>query len=80
MIGIYEGELRETSYRRVDDRLLSTGVTHYHRGDVTYLTVAGSDPHRLDNPTGDLTISIHVYGATNGSTIGECYLPEEPRP
>jgi DNA-binding GntR family transcriptional regulator/predicted metal-dependent enzyme (double-stranded beta helix superfamily) len=80
VVGIYRGELRETNYRRLDDRLLPTGVTHYHQGDVTYLDLAGSDLHRLDNPTVEITISVHIYGADirgGGSTIGQCYLPEE---
>ena len=84
--GVYEGELRETCYRRLDDddgapRLLPTGVTHYHKGDITY--PVGADLHRLDNPAGDVAISIHVQGAdvhVSGSTFGRCYLPDEPRP
>ncbi len=85
VVGVYEGELRETSYRRLDDgngspRLLPMGVTHYRQGDVTYLDVLGSDLHRLDNPTSGITISIHVYGSVvrgNSNTMGQCYLPED---
>lgn len=76
--GVYKGELRETSYRRLDERLLPTGVTHYHQGDVTYLDPARTGLHRLDNPTKDLTISVHVYGADirgGANTIGNCYPP-----
>jgi len=80
VVGVYEGELRETSYRRLDGRLLPTGVTHYHKGDVTYLDLLGSDLHRLDNPTSNLAISVHIYGAVprgSGTTIGQCYLPDD---
>jgi len=80
VVGVYEGELRETSYRHLDARLIPTGVTHYHKGDVTYLDLLGSDLHRLDNPTGGIAISLHVYGAVargSGTTIGQCYLPED---
>ncbi|HLJ51181.1 MAG TPA: FCD domain-containing protein [Bryobacteraceae bacterium] len=88
VVGVYEGELRETSYRRLDDgngspRLLPMGVTHYRQGDVTYLDVLGSDLHRLDNPTSGITISIHVYGSVvrgNSNTMGQCYLPEDMAP
>lgn len=83
VVGVYEGELRETSYRRLNDiggvaRLLPTGVTHYRKGDVTYLDLPGSELHRLDNPTSCIAISVHVYGAAGrGTTIGQCYLPED---
>jgi predicted metal-dependent enzyme (double-stranded beta helix superfamily) len=82
VLGVYEGELRETCYRRPDGaaRLLPTGVTHHRQGDVTYLDLAGSDLHRLDNPASEIAISIHIYGADlrgNGSTFGRCYLPDE---
>jgi DNA-binding GntR family transcriptional regulator/predicted metal-dependent enzyme (double-stranded beta helix superfamily) len=85
VVGVYEGELRESSYRRLESaggasRLLPMGVTHYRKGDVTYLDLAGSELHRLDNPTNGVTISIHVYGSGargSGSTIGQCYLPED---
>jgi DNA-binding GntR family transcriptional regulator/predicted metal-dependent enzyme (double-stranded beta helix superfamily) len=83
--GVYQGELRETSYRRLDGasgdvRLLPTGVTHYRRGDVTYLDASGSHLHRLDNPTGEIAISIHIFGTdirNGGSTFGQCYLPDD---
>jgi DNA-binding GntR family transcriptional regulator/predicted metal-dependent enzyme (double-stranded beta helix superfamily) len=80
--GVYQGELRETSYRRLDGRLLPTGVTHYRHGDVTYLDSPGSNLHRLDNPTGEIAISVHVFGADlrGSSTFDECYLPEDMIP
>jgi predicted metal-dependent enzyme (double-stranded beta helix superfamily) len=82
--GVYEGELRETSYQKSDGakqvRLLPTGVTHHRQGDVTVLDPQGSNLHRLDNPTGKITISVHIFGTdvrSSGSTFGECYLPED---
>ena|SRR5579872_4714205 len=83
--GVYQGELRETSYRRLegangDVRLLATGVTHYRQGDVTYLDASGSNLHRLDNPTAEIAISIHIFGTdirNGGSTFGQCYLPDD---
>jgi 3-mercaptopropionate dioxygenase len=86
--GIYAGELRETCYRRLSapdgaPRLLPTGVTHYRGGDVTYLDPQAQGLHRFDNPTGEVAISIHVYGAdirSSGSSIGQCYFPEDMVP
>ena len=85
VIGVYDGELRKTLYRHLEGsgsaaRLVPTGVTHYHKGDVTY--AAGSELHRWDNPAGNVVISIQVYGAavpTSGSAFGQCYLPDELR-
>ena len=85
VVGVYEGEMRETCYRRLDGpdgtpRLLPIGVTHYQRGDVTYLDLLGQSLHRFDNPTSEITISVHIYGAnirSSGSGIGQCYIPED---
>jgi predicted metal-dependent enzyme (double-stranded beta helix superfamily) len=86
--GVYTGELRETAYRKLDDsggnpRLISTGVSHYHQGDVLYLNSLDSNLHRLDNPTEKIAISIHIFGTdvrNTGSTFGQCYLPEDLAP
>ena len=85
VVGVYDGELRESCYRRLDGpdgtpRLLPIGVTHYQRGDVTYLDLPGQSLHRFDNPTNEITISVHIYGAnirSSGSGIGQCYFPED---
>jgi len=84
VIGIYEGELREGCYRRLERPdgsicFLSTGVTHHRSGQVTYIDPTGSTLHRFDNPTTESTISIHVFGTdTRGSErLTDCYLPED---
>jgi DNA-binding GntR family transcriptional regulator/predicted metal-dependent enzyme (double-stranded beta helix superfamily) len=90
--GVYEGELRETSYRRVlgsdgATRLLPAGVTHYYRGDIMYQSGLGHNLQRQDNPTAQLTISVHVYGidvrssgAGMGAVMEECYLADDTEP
>jgi DNA-binding GntR family transcriptional regulator/predicted metal-dependent enzyme (double-stranded beta helix superfamily) len=85
VMGVYAGELRETCYRRLNGpdgtpRLIPTGVTHYQRGDVTYLDLLGQNLHRFDNPTNDVAISVHIYGSdvrSSGSSFGQCYVPED---
>jgi DNA-binding GntR family transcriptional regulator/predicted metal-dependent enzyme (double-stranded beta helix superfamily) len=83
VIGVYQGELREVCYRHLDGvagppRVVPTGVTHYHKGDVTY--PAPADLHRWDNPAENVSVSIQIYGAvvgTSGNNFGRCYLPEQ---
>jgi len=85
VVGVFEGELRETSYRRLNGpdgtpRLLPTGVTHHRSRDVTYLDLLGQNLHRFDNPINEIAISLHIDGADmrkSGSSIGQCYLPED---
>ena len=83
VVGVYEGELRETCYRRVNRhdgsvRFVPNGVTHHRSGDVTYID-PGENLHRFDNPTGELTISVHVFGTDRRSSenLTDCYLPED---
>lgn len=85
VVGVYEGELREACYRRLNGRdgtprLMPTGVTHHRSRDVTYLDLPGKNLHRFDNPTKEEAISLHIYGAdirSSGSSIGQCYFPED---
>jgi DNA-binding GntR family transcriptional regulator/predicted metal-dependent enzyme (double-stranded beta helix superfamily) len=86
VVGVYEGELRETCYRQTGGldgaaaRLLPTGVTHYRGGDVTYSDLLGQSLHRFDNPANAVAISINVYGAdirSSGGGIGHCYFPDD---
>lgn len=84
VIGIYEGELRESCYRRLERpdgtiRFIPNGVTHHRSGQVTYIDPTGSTLHRFDNPTAECTISIHVFGTDTRSSerLTECYLPED---
>jgi len=84
VIGIYEGELRESCYRRLERpdgaiRFIPNGVTHHRSGQVTYIDPAGSTLHRFDNPTSESTISIHVFGTDTRSSerLTDCYLPED---
>ncbi len=84
VVGVYEGELRESCYRKLQRpdasiRFVPNGVTHHRSGDVTYIDPAGENLHRFDNPTGELTISVHVFGTDRRSSenITDCYLPDD---
>jgi predicted metal-dependent enzyme (double-stranded beta helix superfamily) len=71
VVGVYEGEERETRFvRRGGGRLAPVDVQCYRRGDVTYLVPAGEhDIHRVENIGADTAVSIHVYG-TNIPRVG----------
>ncbi|HEX4748979.1 MAG TPA: FCD domain-containing protein [Bryobacteraceae bacterium] len=84
VVGIYEGELRESCYRRLrradgNFRFMPNGVTHHRSGDVTYVDPAPESLHRFDNPTSELAISIHVFGTDRRSSerLTDCYLPDD---
>jgi DNA-binding GntR family transcriptional regulator/predicted metal-dependent enzyme (double-stranded beta helix superfamily) len=84
VIGIYEGELRESCYRRLERpdgtiRFVPNGVTHHRSGQVTYIDPTGSTLHTFDNPTAESAISIHVFGTDTRSSerLTDCYLPED---
>src|SRR5581483_7100373 len=84
VVGVYEGELREVCYRRLQRsdgsvRVIPNGVTHHHSGNVTYIDPAADNLHRFDNPTTERTISIHVFGTDRRSSekLIDCYLPED---
>lgn len=84
VVGVCEGELRESCYRRLQRpdgtvRFMPNGVTHHRSGDVTYVDLTANNLHRFDNPTTELTISIHVFGTDrrNSEKLTDCYLPDD---
>jgi predicted metal-dependent enzyme (double-stranded beta helix superfamily) len=80
VIGTYEGEERETLYRRTDDgynpsfaKLEKVKERVNQKGDVTVLGEAGI--HRVDNISDKPLWSIHVYGRDIGGTERHTYDP-----
>jgi predicted metal-dependent enzyme (double-stranded beta helix superfamily) len=80
MVGLYDGEERESLYRRTDDRsdpkvarleLASEKVNL--RGHITVLGEAGI--HRIDNVSSLPSRSIHVYGLDIGNAERHSYDP-----
>ena len=85
VIGVYEGELREASYRLLSgsdgaDRLLPAGVTHHGRGGILFQNGNEGNLQRLDNPVEQTTITVHVYGfdvRSSAAGLGECYFADD---
>jgi len=80
MVGLYEGEERESVFRRTDDRsnpkmakldLASERVNT--RGHIT--TLGGAGIHRIDNVSARPSKSIHVYGLDIGNAERHSYDP-----
>lgn len=81
IVGLYDGEERESVYRRTDDcsnpkvaelELASEKINR--RGHITVLGKAGI--HRIDNVSGSPSKSIHVYGIDIGNEERHCYNPK----
>lgn len=80
MVGLYDGEERETIYRRTDDRsnprlarLEKASERVNTREHITILGQAGI--HRIDNVSDLPSRSIHVYGIDIGNAERHSYDP-----
>ena len=80
MVGLFEGEERESIYRRTDDRAdprlarLELATERINApGHITTLGEAGI--HRIDNVTSSPSRSIHVYGIDIGNAERHSYDP-----
>ena len=80
VVGVYEGEERESLFRRTDDgsdlkraslELASERINS--KGHVTILGRAGI--HRIDNVSKSPSLSIHMYGADIGSLERHSFDP-----
>lgn len=89
VVGVYEGEEEEISYRLYEGDGESFLVKHEvevaHPGQVTTLLPPEEDIHRVTNAGTETAISIHVYGADIGrlgSSINHVFdgLPALPDP
>jgi DNA-binding GntR family transcriptional regulator/predicted metal-dependent enzyme (double-stranded beta helix superfamily) len=85
VMGVYEGELREASYRLLGgsdgaDRLLPAGVTHHGRGGILFQNGTEGSLQRLDNPASQTAVTLHVYGfdvRSSSAGFGDCYFSED---
>jgi len=80
VVGVYEGEERESIYRRTDDgsdpkraTLVLASERINAKGHVTILGRTGI--HRIDNVSARPSHSIHVYGRDIGTTERHSYDP-----
>ncbi len=80
LVGLYDGEERESIYRRTDDGLnpkvaqvqkVSEKINK--KGHITVLGKAGI--HRIDNISDKSSMSMHVYGIDIGNTERHTYDP-----
>jgi predicted metal-dependent enzyme (double-stranded beta helix superfamily) len=62
-VGVYQGELTETYYREgaMGGPPTLIGTTRRHAGTLSF-DPAASGIHRIANNSGELAISLHVYG------------------
>jgi predicted metal-dependent enzyme (double-stranded beta helix superfamily) len=82
--GVYEGMLKETRFIPAEGEengrpLAVEAEVLFHRpGDAASLPVDAPDIHAMTNPTGQPTISIHVYGGNaekQGPNLKRIYAP-----
>jgi predicted metal-dependent enzyme (double-stranded beta helix superfamily) len=69
LIGVVQNGIQETRFRRLDDRtrddhatLERDRVARLRAGEVSLLIPDEDEIHQMDNPTGGVTVEIHVYG------------------
>ncbi|MEV0198574.1 cysteine dioxygenase family protein [Nonomuraea sp. NPDC050691] len=73
--GVISGNEHETLYRDMGDHLVEIGRADNRPGDVSGFAPPG-DIHRVRNTSGEVGVSIHVYGADIGrlgSSIRRAY-------
>lgn len=80
VVGVYEGEERESIYKRTDDgsdpkvaKLEKVSERMNTKGHVTVL--GGSGIHRIDNVSKTPSLSVHMYGLDIGTTERHSYDP-----
>lgn len=80
VVGVYEGEERESIYKRTDDgsdpkvaKLQKVSERINKKGHVTVLGKSGI--HRIDNISTTPSLSIHMYGLDIGTTERHSYDP-----
>ena len=78
MIGMYDGEEKESIYKRTDDgskpklaELEKVSERINKKGHITILRKSGI--HRIDNITDRPSLSIHLYGLDIGNTERHTY-------
>ncbi len=73
LVGIYEGAIEETRYRKVSDdkneptfslEIVDTVIAK--KKDISFVYPPNADIHSVRNPDKDLAITIHIYGTDIG--------------
>jgi predicted metal-dependent enzyme (double-stranded beta helix superfamily) len=78
LVGIYEGAIEETRYRRVkgsqgDYTLEKVEVVTAKAQDISYVYPPNADIHSVRNPFAEPAITIHLYGTDIGSQERHIY-------
>jgi predicted metal-dependent enzyme (double-stranded beta helix superfamily) len=70
LVGVIKGEERCDEFEVADGIPVYTGRSHKMiKGQVDAVSPTIGDWHRVSNPTNDVSISIHVYGANIGKVV-----------
>jgi len=73
LVGIYEGSIEETRYRKIYDateesdynlEIVDTVIAE--KNDISFVYPPNADIHSVRNPFKDLAITIHIYGTDIG--------------
>jgi 3-mercaptopropionate dioxygenase len=78
LVGIYEGAIEETRYRRVKSSqgnytLEKVEVVTAKAQDISYVHPPNADIHSVRNPFAEPAITIHLYGTDIGSQERHIY-------
>ncbi len=77
VVGVYRGIEDQTFYKKVPEGgLRCAGGMICEPGDCSYLLPPEEEIHDVKNPTGDCSVSIHVYGADIARVPRQAYCLE----
>lgn len=83
LVGVHEGIEEETSFERLDAgdrpgfaRLRPVATTRYQPGQIACVVPPAREIHRIHNPSGAASCSIHVYGRDIDRITRHRYEPE----
>jgi predicted metal-dependent enzyme (double-stranded beta helix superfamily) len=74
LVGVYEGEVEETRYRRIDNgldapqqfTLEAIKTIKAVKGDISFVYPPNYDIHGVSNLSDEIAVTIHIYGADIG--------------
>ncbi|WP_318503405.1 cysteine dioxygenase family protein [Bacillus sp. T3] len=83
LVGIYEGAIEETRYRKIDNDNDSDGVPGIQleiidtviakKNDISFVYPPNADIHGVRNPFKDQAVTIHIYGTDIGKQQRHSY-------
>jgi predicted metal-dependent enzyme (double-stranded beta helix superfamily) len=83
LVGVYEGAIEETRYRKIQDshaaggyRLEVVDVVTAKKNDISFVYPPHADIHSVCNPFPETAITIHLYGTDIGKQKRNAYQKE----